>query len=99
MVHITGGGLKNFMRLKKMRYVIDDPLKPQKIFHLIMEMADVDYEEMYSTFNMGMGFAIIAPEDCESAIRRRIRDAKVVGYVEKGNEVTIPHLKIRYTKY
>jgi len=99
MVHITGGGLRNFMRLKKMRYVIDNPLKPQKIFHLIMEMGDVNYEEMYSTFNMGMGFAIIAPEECENEIKKIIKDAKIVGYVEKGSEVTIPHLKIRYTRY
>ncbi len=99
MVHITGGGLRNFMRLKSMRYVIENPLKPQKIFSLIMEMADVNYEEMYATFNMGMGFAIIADEECEEEIKNSIGDAVVVGYVEKGREVTIPQLRIRYTKY
>ena len=99
LVHITGGGLRNFMRLKKMRYVIDNPLKPQKIFHLIMEIADVNYEEMYATFNMGMGFAIIADENCEGEIKRAIKDARIVGYVEEGKEVTVPQLKISYTKY
>ena len=99
MVHITGGGLRNFMRLKDMKYVIEDPLKPQKIFSLIMDLADVNYEEMYSTFNMGMGFAIIAPEDCESTIKRIIGDARVVGYVDEGREVTIPQLKLSYQEY
>ncbi len=99
MVHITGGGLRNFMRLKDMRYVIEEPLKPQKIFNLIMEMAEVDYEEMYSTFNMGMGFAIIAPEECENVIKRTIGDARVVGYVDDGKEVIIPHLRIKYERY
>ncbi len=99
LVHITGGGLKNFMRLKRMKYVIDAPMKPQKIFGLIMEMASVDYEEMYRTYNMGMGFAIIAPEDCEECVKKHIRDARVVGYVEEGAEIVIPQLKIRYTDY
>ncbi len=99
LVHITGGGLKNFLRLKKAKFVIDSPLKPQKIFTLIMEMAAVDYEEMYRTYNMGMGFAIIAPQDCEEKIKENIKDARVVGYVDKGNEVIIPQLKIRYERY
>jgi len=96
LAHITGGGLKNILRLKRMKYVIEEPLKPQKIFELIMDAAKVDYEEMYRTFNMGMGFAIIAPEDCEEEIRKEIKDAKVVGYVDDGSEVTIPELKVRY---
>ncbi len=99
LAHITGGGVTNLMRLKRMRYVIDEPLEPQKIFRVIMEFADVDYQEMYRTYNMGMGFAIIAPEDCELPIRREIRDARVVGHVEEGSGVEIPQLKIRYEGY
>ena len=99
LAHITGGGLKNILRLKRMRYIIEEPLNPQKIFELIMNAAKIDYEEMYKTFNMGMGFAIIASEDCEKEIKNEIRDAKVVGYVDEGSEVTIPELDVRYTSY
>ncbi len=99
LAHITGGGLKNILRLKRMKYVIEEPLKPHKIFELIMDAAKVDYEEMYKTFNMGMGFAIIAPEDCEEYVKKVIKDAKVVGYVDEGSEITIPELRVRYENY
>ncbi len=99
LAHITGGGLKNILRLKRMRYIIEKPLKPQKIFELIMDAAKVDYEEMYKTFNMGMGFAIIAPEDCKEYVKKEIKDAKVVGYVDEGSEITIPELRVRYENY
>ncbi len=99
LVHITGGGLKNFMRLKKMHYVIDSPLKPQKIFELIMEQGNVNLEEMYRTYNMGMGFAIILPEECEQEVKREIEDACAVGYVEPGSSVEIPELRVSYSSY
>jgi len=99
LAHITGGGITNLLRLKKMKYVIDEPLPPQKIFRVIMEFANVDYYEMYRTYNMGMGFVIIAPEEFELPIRREIRDAKVVGYVETGHSVEIPELKLKYEEY
>ncbi|OYT60342.1 phosphoribosylformylglycinamidine cyclo-ligase [Euryarchaeota archaeon ex4484_178] len=99
LAHITGGGITNLLRLKRMKYVIDSPLPPHKIFKVIMEFANVEYEEMYKTYNMGMGFAIIAPEDCEIEIKREIRDARTVGYVDEGYTVEIPELKLRYTSY
>ncbi len=99
LVHITGGGLKNMLRLKNMRYVITSPLPPQKIFDVIMERSGEDYQEMYQTFNMGMGFAIIADESCEGAILREIKDARVVGYVENGKGVEIEELGVRYEDY
>ena len=99
LVHITGGGLKNFMRLKKMHYVIDTPLKPQKIFEIIMERGNVDLEEMYRTYNMGMGFALIVPEECEHEIKREIEDVRVVGHVEFGSSVEIPELGVSYSTY
>jgi len=99
LAHITGGGITNLLRLKKMKYVIDEPLPPQKIFRVIMEFANVDYYEMYRTYNMGMGFVIIAPEEFELPIRREIRDAKVVGHVEAGHGVEIPELKLKYEEY
>ena len=82
-----------------MRYVIDSPIKPQRIFELIKERAGVDYGEMYSTFNMGMGFVIVAPEDCEEDIKREIPDTKVVGHVEPGRGVEIPEYGVRFEKY
>lgn len=96
MAHITGGGLLNILRVKRMKYVIDSPLKPQWIFEEIASRGDVSDYEMYRTFNMGMGFTIIAPEDCEGEIKRNIEDARVVGYVEDGDGVHLPELGLAY---
>ncbi len=96
MAHITGGGLLNIPRIKDMRYIIDEPLKPQWIFEEIANRGNVSSYEMYRTFNMGMGFVIITHETCESEIKSVIRDAKVVGYVDDGHGVEIPELGIKY---
>ncbi len=96
MAHITGGGLLNILRVKKMKYIIDEPLKPQWLFEEIQERGKIAQEEMYRTFNMGMGFVIIAPEDCEGEIKKNIPDSKVVGSVDSGTGVEVPELKINF---
>ncbi|HID43895.1 MAG TPA: hypothetical protein EYP30_09040 [Archaeoglobaceae archaeon] len=93
IAHITGGGLLNLQRLKKVKYVITDPLPAQKIFSFIQELGNVDEDEMYRTFNMGMGFAVILPEDEAESIKKRI-DGRVVGHVEDGEGVFLKDLKL-----
>ncbi len=96
MAHITGGGLLNIPRVKRMKYVIDSPLRPQWIFEEIMHRGDVSVEEMYRTYNMGMGFVLIAPDRCENALKRAIPDARIVGHVESGNSVEVPEFGVKY---
>jgi len=102
LAHITGSGLWNIPRLKeKVRYVIDDPLEPQPIFSFLQQYGNIDDEEMYQIFNMGMGFAIIvAQDDTEETIKtlETYSDAtvKIVGVVKKGAGVEVPHLKLHY---
>ncbi len=95
LAHITGGGLLNILRVKKMKYVISEPLKPHWLFKEIAERGKITHEEMYRTFNMGMGFVIIAPEDCEWHIKKNVPDARFVGAVEDGKTVEVPELKIK----
>ena len=84
MVNITGGGLRNLLRMTKIRYVIDDPVKPQALFNKIQELGNIELREMYQTFNMGMGYAILASPDEAEAIVSENKNAKIVGYAEKG---------------
>ena len=85
MVNITGGGLRNLLRLRKgLRYVIDDPVRPAKIFTKIQELGEIENREMYQTFNMSMGYAIVASPDEAEAIASENKNAKIVGFVEKG---------------
>ena len=100
LVNITGGGLRNILRMKKgLRYVIDDPLTPAPIFKKIQELGNVEDREMYQTLNMSMGFMIIAPETDAENIVKQYSNAQVVGRVEKGDGVLFGPEKILYDHY
>lgn len=101
MVDITGGGLKNFVRLKKnVMFCIDDPIRPQPIFEMIQELGGVSDAEMYRTLNMGMGFAIVLRQsDVADALRALGDDAKVVGQVTDGSGCGIPELSVHCDSY
>lgn len=102
LAHITGGGLRNFPRLNKnVNFVIEDPIKPQPIFAFIKKYGNIDDEEMYQTFNMGMGFAVIVSEKDvgkTTAILEKYSDSKVkvVGRIEKGKGVEVSPLDIKF---
>lgn len=101
MVDVTGGGLKNFVRLKKgLQYSITDPIEPQPIFKVIQKIGGVTDLEMYKTFNMGMGYGIVLPrESVEEALSILGEKGKVVGKVTKGSGCGIPSLKVHYDTY
>ena len=82
MAHITGGGLLNLKRLTHLGFNLSDPLVPQEIFKMI-QAEGVDIGEMYKTFNMGMGFAIIAPESEATRIKSLSKGARQVGSISK----------------
>ena len=101
MVDITGGGLKNFVRLKKnVMFSIEDPIRPQPIFEMVQELGGVSDAEMYRTFNMGMGFAVVLRQaDVADALRALGDDAKVVGQVTEGSGCGIPELSVHCESY
>jgi phosphoribosylformylglycinamidine cyclo-ligase len=102
LAHITGGGLRNLNRLKKdVKYVIDDPLKPQSIFKFLQENGNVDDKEMYQTFNMGMGLAIIVSEkDSKKAIeilkKHSSSEVKIIGRIKNGKGVLYEPLNLNF---
>ena len=100
LVDITGGGLRNILRMRKgLKYTIDDPVKPNAIFNVLQELGNIDDQEIYQTFNMGMGFTIIAPEADAEAIAKENPNAKIVGRVEEGNGVYFAPGKFTYDHY
>lgn len=95
MANITGGGLKNLERMNdSLKYVVEDPIEPQPIFDFLQEEGDVDDEEMYRTFNMGMGFALVVSDDVARDVAQYL-DGKVVGTVKEGTGVE--HLPLGIT--
>lgn len=60
LVHITGDGLLNLLRVKAdCGFIIDSLPEPQPIFKLIEEIGSVTKEEMFRVFNMGIGFCVV----------------------------------------
>ena len=103
MAHVTGGGLRNLVRLKpNVEFAITDPLPPHLLFRELQALAGIEDVEMYQTFNMGMGFAVVTPEseakDVVRALRPQVK-AKVVGEVRKGRGVSVPSLGLAYESY
>ena len=69
LAHITSTGFLNLNRAAApMGYVLDKLPEPLPIFQLLQSQGGVSDEDMYFTYNMGIGFCIvIAPEDADAA--------------------------------
>ncbi|MFB5610983.1 MAG: phosphoribosylformylglycinamidine cyclo-ligase [Nitrosopumilaceae archaeon] len=76
LAHITGGSFTKLLRLKKIGYDLDSLPKPPAIMQLI-EKQGVSSLEMYKTFNMGIGFCVVAPKNQASKIKLIFKKHKI----------------------
>jgi phosphoribosylformylglycinamidine cyclo-ligase len=82
LAHITGSGLLKLRRISHLGFEITDPLPPQPIFHFLQEEGRVEDEEMYRTFNMGMGFMVVLEEEeAREACRIMGPGSRIIGSV------------------
>ena len=102
MANITGGGFRNIVRLKDMKYVFDDPAEPQNVFKKLKELGNLSYSQMYETFNMGTGFMVVIDQDSKtdfvSTLKTRVQ-IKEIGHVENGTGIEIPKLDTSLNGY
>ncbi|SUO96863.1 phosphoribosylformylglycinamidine cyclo-ligase [Suttonella ornithocola] len=92
LAHITGGGLpENLPRAygDKLTAVIDTKMLPDlPLFAEIKKR--VNEEECFGTFNMGIGFVLIAPENEVPAILNTLKEngeeGIIIGKMQSGNE-------------
>lgn len=64
LAHITGGSFTKLARLnKRVRYMLNNLPSVEGIFKQIKVEGPVDINEMYRTFNMGIGFCVILPRN------------------------------------
>lgn len=85
LAHITGSGLLKLHRITDLGFEITDPIEPQPVFRFLQELGGVDDAEMYRTFNMGMGFVVVLPEEqADEACRIMGPGSKVVGRIVEG---------------
>ena len=84
LAHITGSGLLKLRRISNLGFEISEPLVPQPVFRFLQEQGGVDDDEMYRTFNMGMGFLIALDEsEAKEACRIMGPGTRIVGSIVK----------------
>ena len=85
MAHVTGGGLiENVPRAlpSGVGAAFDTsawPLPP--VFPVLQELCEVDVDEMYRVFNMGLGMVLVCAPEQVDAVLSAAREAEVVGEV------------------
>lgn len=100
MANITGGGLRNLIRLKKgIGFEIDDPMRPQPIFGVMQRLGSISDQEMYQIFNMGMGFSLVVRDEDARSVVRAAPGARIVGHAVRSEKTTVPDLGLSYSKY
>jgi len=92
--NITGHGMRKIMRAKEnFTYIIEKIFDPQEVFLFIKKHANLNDQDMYGTYNMGMDYAIfLAEKDVKQArliVRKNGFDSIDAGYVEKGKRQVI----------
>lgn len=93
-VHITGGGFyENIPRAlpEGLGVKVDtDAWKVPEIFNLLQHWGGTSRKEMFSTFNMGVGFLLFIPQDKEEEAIALLKEAGEepipLGVIEKSEE-------------
>jgi phosphoribosylformylglycinamidine cyclo-ligase len=87
IAHITGGGL-----IGNVPRILPEGMAAQfhrgrwtilPIFQLIQQRGNVDQQEMYRVFNMGIGMVLICSRDNADQLTRALPEAHIVGEVVK----------------
>ena len=105
LAHISGGGVRNLVRLQRSaRFVLGAWPSIPGVFGWVQTLGRVSDEEMFQTFNMGVGFMVVVAPRRVDAIRRALaaagaRDTTVLGRVERGSGIELPSLGLRYDGY
>lgn len=97
--NITGGGLNKIKRIlpNGLGAEITNPLEPQEVFKEIQKQGSVSDYEMYRTFNMGMGFAIICAPGAAKGIMKKLKTKnRIVGKIVKGEGVRLVGKNLTY---
>jgi phosphoribosylformylglycinamidine cyclo-ligase len=103
--HISGGGVRNLLRLRdRVGFSLDSWPDPAGLFGWLQSIGSLSDEELYQTFNVGIGFVIVVEPRRLAEIRRRLSragfpDALTVGRVTRGSGVELPQRNLRYVEY
>lgn len=93
LAHITGGGFEgNITRILppgRQAVIQTNTWNTPPLFQLIAQLGHVTHEEMYRTFNMGIGMVlVISPETAEHA-QRVLPELLTIGHITNGNGIVL----------
>ena len=100
IAHITGGGIiENIPRIipdNLCAEINTDKIKVPSIMLECEKRGNIKREEMYGTFNMGVGMVVVvAPENVEKALAS-LENAYVIGKISEGEEKISLHNNTKY---
>lgn len=92
IAHITGGGLiENLPRILPEGLTAEikkESWQPQQIFKLIQEAGEIADEEMYRTFNMGIGMTLVIDKNDKEQVLSKLEEmgekACLIGKIKAG---------------
>ncbi|MHA1685488.1 MAG: phosphoribosylformylglycinamidine cyclo-ligase [Candidatus Heimdallarchaeaceae archaeon] len=99
LAHITGGGFKKLQRLTDFGFKLDSFPRIPQIFTEMQKIGKITNQEMFSTFNMGIGFVVIVPpEEQVSALETLNRYFKSfrIGEIIRESGIQIPEYGVTY---
>lgn len=81
LVHVTGDGLLNLTRVKSAAsFVLDSLPEPQPIFGVVQRLGSIPDDEMYATFNMGVGFCVVCSGEASEACLGTLTDSGITAW-------------------
>lgn len=97
LAHITGGSFTKLSRLnERVNYKLDHLPQSKGIFKQIMEDGKIEEREMYTTFNMGIGFCVIMPKSsidrAKSIFEKNKMECTQIGQITKGSGTVLAAL-------
>ncbi|CAM3678153.1 phosphoribosylformylglycinamidine cyclo-ligase [Erysipelothrix urinaevulpis] len=95
MAHITGGGvIENIPRALNHQYkakLNTQTIPKQALYQFINETSNIEGDELYATFNMGVGFIFVLDKNDVEKCLHCLPDSFVFGTVEEGSGVELVH--------
>jgi len=79
LAHITGGSFTKLLRLKNIGFDLTNLPKTPPLMQLI-EDCGIENEEMYRTFNMGVGFCVVLPKNDVAKARNIFKKHRLASY-------------------
>ena len=95
IAHITGLGYRKIGRLGKFQFTIEHLPELPPIFQLIKTTGNIEWKEMFSTFNMGIGLIVVVPQDQSNEAKEllaKLDSSSILGCIKaaKNTRIEIP---------